>query len=97
MSDKQSIDLSKISNLEAAKTTDKTFEEVIKKTKKKKKGKFDFRTIEKIPLPSGGRLYKNVTSDENILNGYIEMYPMTVKEEEILSTPKFLKSGAAQE
>lgn len=67
------------------------------KTFKKKRGtgKFNFVQPEKIPLPSGGRLYQGVTDDPDVLNGWIYMYPMTVKEEEILSTSRFLKSGAA--
>lgn len=63
--------------------------------KKRKSGKFNFVEPEKIILPSGGGLYKNITSDEDVLNGYIYMYPMTVKEEEILSTSRFLRTGAA--
>jgi len=89
------IDLSKVSNLEAAKATDTTFEKVVSNNRKNKKSKFDFRTEETIPLPSRGLLYKNVTDDKDILNGFIKMYPMTVKEEEILSTSKFLKNGTA--
>jgi hypothetical protein len=63
--------------------------------KQKKSSKFDFREAEMIPLPSKGRLYSSVTDDKDILNGYIKMYPMTVKEEEILSTSRFLKAGIA--
>ncbi len=69
--------------------------DVVRSFKKRRGGKFNFVQPEKIPLPSGGRLYKRVTNDPDILNGYIYMYPMTVKEEEILSTSRFLKSGAA--
>ena len=75
------IDMSKIANVPQA--------------QKKKKGKFDFREAEITPLPSGGRLYKSVTPDTNVLNGQIELYPMTVKDEEILSTSRFLQSGVA--
>jgi hypothetical protein len=62
---------------------------------KKKKGKFSFTEAEVTPLPSRGLLYKSVTQDTDILNGQIQMYPMTVKDEEILSTSRFLKTGAA--
>ncbi|MFW6281349.1 MAG: hypothetical protein ACOC1O_00965 [bacterium] len=91
------IDMSKIKNAEALeKKGDNTFSKMSpKKSKGRGKGKFNFDQPEKIMLPSGGRLYKNVTDDEDILNGFIYMYPMRVKEEEILSTSRFLKSGAA--
>jgi len=76
------IDLSKIVNVPGAE-------------RKKRKGKFNFTEAEVTALPSRGILYKNVTQDTDILNGQIQMYPMTVKDEEILSTSRFLKSGAA--
>ena len=59
------------------------------------KYKFDFRQPELIPLPSKGKLYSGVTEDEDVLSGYIKMLPMTMEQEEILSTPKFLKAGVA--
>jgi len=77
------IDMSKISNVPAS----------VMKTRKS--GKFNFSEAEMVVLPSKGRLYKQVTNDVDILNGQIQMYPMTVKDEEILSTSRFLKSGAA--
>lgn len=93
------LDMSKIANLQAIESTgDDTIKKAqgdLPRTKKRKKGKFNFITPEKVPLPSGGRLYGNVTTDEDVLNGFVYMYPMTVKEEEILSTSRFLKSGAA--
>ena len=87
------IDLSKIKNLDAVEQVDKEFSKVV--SKKTKSNKFNFAESELIPLPSRGILYKNVTEDTNILRGFIEMYPMTMKEEEILSTPRFLKTGSA--
>ena len=100
------IDLSKVANAEAIgnlgdDTIRKAQEnvgaapDVTRTFRKRKGGKFNFVNPERIPLPSGGRLYKNITNDPDVLNGYIYMYPMTVKEEEILSTSRFLKSGAA--
>ena len=88
------IDLSKIQNLDAVKTVDKEFEKIIDK-KSDRKGKFQFAEAELIPLPSRGILYHNITKDTDILKGFIRMYPMTMKEEEILSTPRFLKTGSA--
>lgn len=97
--DVSEIDLSKAKNFEAAAKVDKDLEKVVKKNspkKRKKDGKFNFVKSELIPLPSGGRLYSPVTDDEDVLKkGMIRMNPMTVKEEEILSTSKFLKAGIA--
>jgi hypothetical protein len=102
------IDMSKIANIDAIKSKgDDTIDRakqnigqapnVIKNFKRKGRGsgKFNFVQPEKILLPSGGKLYRGVTEDPDVLNGFIYMYPMTVKEEEILSTSRFLKSGAA--
>jgi len=88
-----SIDLSKVSNLEASGD-----EQLIKKAKMasngRKKSKFNFNLeTERVQLPSGGKLYQ--TDDEVIKSGFIDLYPMTVKEEEILSTQRFLKKGVA--
>jgi len=91
----ENIDLTKVGNLEAAMKTDKSFKEKVNKASSMKKSKFNFSESELIPLPSMGLLYHNVTDDEDILKGFIRMFPMTIKEEEILSTPRFLKTGSA--
>jgi len=93
---KSDIDLSKIANVDAISKREKDFEEiVVTPSKQKRSGKFQFSESETIPLPSGGSLYEGVTDDPEILNGFIKMLPMGMKEEEILSTPRFLKSGSA--
>lgn len=90
------IDLSNIANIDAVSKIETDFEEkVVIPAKNRKTGKFIFSEAETIPLPSGGRLYGEVTNDEDILKGFIKMRPMGMKEEEILSTPRFLKSGSA--
>jgi len=94
------IDLSKAKNFEAASKADPSLTELAEKSKttsrKRKTGKFNFSSAEAIPLPSGGKLYKGVTDDEDVIkHGHIRMLPMTIKEEEILSTQKFLKAGIA--
>ena len=48
-----------------------------------------------LPLPSGGALYQGYTDDREVLKGHIRLRPMTIKEEEILSTPRFMKTGSA--
>lgn len=87
------IDFDSIANQEAI---DKTGTAGFKKpsSAKRKKGRFNFVEPELIKIPSEGRLYTNI-EDEDIKGGFIRMYPMTVKEEEILSTQRFLKSGVA--
>lgn len=89
------IDMSKIANMEAVKSEDPEFASNIKKQFKQKESKFNFTKPERIPLPSGGRFYKSVSKDADVLSGYIFMYPMTATEEEILVNPKFLKSGVS--
>lgn len=92
------IDLSKLSNLDAVTSKDKGLKEIIEKKgvpRKRNTGKFNFAEPELVKLPSRGILYGNVTNDENVLNGSIEIYPMTAREEEILSTQKFIRDGSA--
>jgi len=89
------IDLSKIKNIDAAEATEPGFTERIKTSRKAVSPKFQFTDAELIPIPSRGRLYESVTDDKDILKGFIKMFPMTIKEEEILSTPRFIKSGSA--
>lgn len=56
--------------------------------------KYEFVQPEKIALPSHGIPYSNC-DDEDVKNGYIWLYPMTMKEEEILSTNKYIYEGTA--
>lgn len=77
---------------------DKTAKEVMRdlpatSKKKQRSSKFNFTQPSLIKLPSGGKFYK--TDDENIKKGMIEIYPLTVREEEILSTPRFIVDGTA--
>lgn len=94
------IDLTKLSNVDALAAKDKIIKNMVeeKRTssfKKRNAGKFNFAEVELVDLPSRGILYKNVTDDETVLNGKIELYPMTAREEEILSTQKFIRDGSA--
>ena len=97
MTKKTEIDLTKIKNIQAVNKTEPGFEDRVVRVaeqKKAKEGKFNFSAAELIPLPSGGRLYPSVTTDTDILKGFIRMRPMTIKEEEILSTSRFAKTGS---
>lgn len=89
-------DLTKISNLEALKATDVGATDVFRTAgSTRKKSKFNFRNSELVPLPSRGFLYGGVTTDPEILEqGHIRLLPMTVAEEQILSTQKYIKNGS---
>jgi hypothetical protein len=51
---------------------------------------------ELVEIPSHGYLYKNVTSDPDILErGSLRIRPMTVHEEKILTTARLVRSGQA--
>jgi hypothetical protein len=96
----EDIDLSQVGNYEAAATKDSQVEELAQKQKAKKKkrksGKFNFAEEEEVPLPSKGLLYTRITDDEDIVKkGRIKLIPMTAREEEILSTQRFIKDGTA--
>ena len=56
--------------------------------------KFEFVPADKVKLPSGGLPYQSC-DDKDIREGYIWIYPLTMKEEEILSTPKYINEGIA--
>jgi hypothetical protein len=93
------IDLTKIANMRAVEKTEPGFEEKVTKAETVKKatgtGKYNFISEpELIPLPSGGKLYDKVTTDPEVLNGFIRLRQMTIKEEEILSTSRIAKTGS---
>lgn len=89
-------DLSKISNMEALKATDARAVDAFRTPgSTKKKSKFNFRNSELVALPSRGFLYGDVTTDPEILeHGHIRLLPMTVAEEQILSSQKYIKNGS---
>ena len=97
------IDLSKVKNLDVegvdsspikSSVLNKIEEERPKDFKREKRSsKFNFTQPSLIDLPSGGRFYN--TEDENIRKGKISMFPLTVREEEILSTPRYIIDGTA--
>ena len=88
-------DLSKVSNMEALKRVDAQAVDIFRTAKPKSTSKFNFRTSQLVPLPSRGFLYEGVTTDPEILEqGHIRLLPMTVAEEQILSSQKYIKSGS---
>lgn len=89
------IDFSAIANLDAVEAKGDGMAEVFQKAAKaSSKNKFNFVQAELVQLPSHGKLYQNTDSEE-LRNGHISLKPMTVREEEILTTSKFLKTGSA--
>ena len=94
----EDLDLNNLANLRAAQKKDAGLKEVVSRkysNKTRKDSRFNFSEAELVPLPSKGNLYKNVTDDEDVLNGFIRLYPMTTKEEEILSTQRYLRAGSS--
>lgn len=97
------IDIGSVKNLDVEGADSSALKEALEKrinenipvTKKKTKRstKFNFTQSSSVPLPSGGRFYK--TDDEDIRAGFIKMFPLTVREEEILSTPRYIIDGTA--
>lgn len=56
--------------------------------------KFEFVPADRVRLPSNGLPYQSC-DDKDVREGYIYIYPLTMKEEEILSTPKYINEGTA--
>ena len=56
--------------------------------------KFEFTPADKVRLPSNGLPYQSC-DDKDIREGFVWIYPLTMKEEEILSTPKYINEGTA--
>lgn len=56
--------------------------------------KFEFVPADKVKLPSNGLPYQSC-DDKDVREGYIWIYPLTMKEEEILSTTKYINEGIA--
>lgn len=97
------VDLSKISNLTNV-TDNSSIEKAIEKAKllqkkpevqvsDKPSSKFNFVFPSTIDLPSGGKFYDK--KDPDLSRGKIKILPITLKEEEILSTERFINEGTA--
>lgn len=93
------VDLSKIKNMEAVSENDSAAAKMIEKKiisspHKAAKRKFCFMDPVSVQLPSHGRFYQD-SEDEDLRNGIIKLYPMSVAEEEILTNQAYTKSGTA--
>lgn len=68
-------------------------EKILSLPREKRSRKFNFTEPSIIDLPSRGLLY--TSSDPDIRNGKIKLYPMTLKDEEILSTKLYIEDGTS--
>ena len=72
------IDLSALKNLDVASERDESLKGIKKASEmKKKKSKFCFMESSRIPLLSGGRYYLDA-EDEDLRNGFIKLYPISM-------------------
>lgn len=90
-------------NIEGIQKVMKDYKKVDKKVEKEdikvpflKKEERGFVFVEPsiIKLPSNGVCYKG-RNDEDLDKGFIKIYPLTVREQEILSTPRYINDGVA--
>ena len=86
------LDMSNIANIDAVES--KGDKQLAKSVKKQSANKYIQTEFERIPLPSGGKIYEGVTNDEDILNGFIQIREMKGHDEKILSTQRYLKDGS---
>lgn len=92
------IDMTKVANLNALDSSDrKMVSEAAKKnvesSRRQNKKKFNFQEAITVQLPSGGKFYQDA-EDEDLRNGFIKLYPMSLADEEILTNRAYLKSGS---
>lgn len=97
------IDISNVKNLDVKEIDSEALKKAVireteknkekDKKKEKRSSKFNFTQPSLIDIPSGGKLYN--TEDEDINRGKIKIYPLTLREEEILSTPRYIVDGTA--
>lgn len=90
------IDFSKVANMEALGTQEKKTIKAMAKNdsdRRRAKKKFNFQEAVKVQLPSGGKFYQD-SPDEDLRNGFIKLYPMSLADEEILTNKNYIKNGS---
>ena len=92
------LDLSKVANMEAFKRDDKETAANITKTlnvnaRKTAKKKFNFVEPVQFPLPSRGIHYQD-SEDPDLRRGLVNLTPMSLADEEILTNKAYLKNGS---
>jgi len=91
-------DSANISNLEVLKKLEdeKDFaKNIAKNNKKLGTNQFIPTEEEKVPLPSRGIPYREITNDKDIQNGYIIIREIKGHDENIIATQRYLKDGSA--
>ena len=87
------IDMTKIANVEALDSgTRKAITAAAESSRKVMKKKFNFQQAIPFPLPSGGKFYQD-SEDEDLKNGIIKLYPLSLADEEIITNKTYLKNG----
>ncbi len=92
------IDMTKIANIDALDSGDKKLVKnaqnlMVESSRKQNKKKFNFQEAMRFPLPSGGKFYQDA-DDEDLRNGYIKLYPLSLADEEILTNKNYIKNGS---
>lgn len=89
------FDLSKVANLNTLDARDKEAlkSNVALNPRRAQKRKFCFQEPQKFPLPSKGKFYQD-SPDEDLRNGFIKLYPMSVADEETLTNKAYLKNNS---
>ena len=87
------IDMTKIANVEALDSgTRKAITAAAESSRRTMKQKFNFQQEMSFPLPSGGKFYQD-SEDEDLKNGIIKLYPLSLADEEIITNKTYLKNG----
>jgi len=60
----------------------------------RRKSRFEPEAVP-VEIPSRGFLYKEITDDEEVANGVIQIRPMTLNEEKIITTDRLVQQGKA--
>lgn len=88
------IDMTKIANIDALDANDKKLvKNFAESSRRQNKKKFNFQEPQSYPLPSGGKFYQD-SADEDLKNGIIKLYPLSLADEEILTNKAYLKNGS---
>ena len=87
------IDMTKIANVEALDSgTRKAITAAAESSRRTMKKKFNFQQAMSFPLPSCGKFYQD-SEDEDLKNGIIKLYPLSLADEEIITNKTYLKNG----
>ena len=87
------IDMTKIANVEALDSgTRKAITAAAESSRRTMKKKFNFQQAMSFPFTSGSKFYQD-SEDEDLKNGIIKLYPLSLADEEIITNKTYLKNG----